>query len=108
GALDTALARQLQDAQRLLREAMTPEMLEAMNQLESSAQQLDGARTRQSLSDLAKQQEQLREGLEKSAEMLRRAALEGSMQILADEARDLAQRQQEFTDSAAKSAAEKG
>ncbi len=103
GALDTALARQLQDAQKLLREAMTPEMLEAMSQLENSAQQLDGARTRQSLNDLAKQQQQLREALEKSAEMLRRAALEGAMQTLGDEARDLAQRQQEFADSAAKS-----
>ena len=100
GALDTTLARQLQDAQKLLREAMTPEMMEALSKLESSTQQLDGDRTRQSLSDLAKQQQQLREALDKSAQMLKRAALEGAMQTMSDAAKDLAQQQQQFADSA--------
>ncbi|MBL8996768.1 MAG: hypothetical protein JNL44_05570 [Gemmatimonadetes bacterium] len=102
GALDTALARQLQDAQRLLREAMTPEMAEALAKLEGSTQQLDGERTRQSLSDLAAQQQRLREALEKSAQMLKRAALEGSMETLKDEAQELADQQREFADSAAR------
>jgi hypothetical protein len=101
GALDTALARQLQDAQKMLREAMTPEMLEAMQKLESSSQQLDGDRTRQSLQEMAQQQQKLRETLEKSAQMLKRAALEGSMQTLADEAKELAGEQRQFADSAA-------
>ncbi|MBX7118683.1 MAG: hypothetical protein K1X31_06755 [Gemmatimonadaceae bacterium] len=100
GALDTALARQLQDAQRMLREAMTPEMQESLRRLESSAQQLDGDRTRQSMRDLAQQQQRMREQLEKSAEMLKRAALEGAMQTLGDQARELARAQQQFADSA--------
>ncbi len=100
GALDTALARQLQEAQRLLREAMTPEMQEALRRLEGSSQQLDGDRTRQSLADLAAQQQKMREALEKSAEMLKRAALEGSMQTLADQAKELAEAQQAYADSA--------
>ncbi|MDH5235165.1 MAG: hypothetical protein OEW77_09390, partial [Gemmatimonadota bacterium] len=99
GALDTALARQLQDAQRLLREAMTPEMAAALQKLEGATQQLDGDRTRQSLADLAAQQQQMREALEKSAQMLKRAALEGAMQTLKDEATDLAGQQQRFADS---------
>src|SRR5207237_1974637 len=37
---------------------------------------------------------------EKSAEMLRRAAMEGSMQTLTDEAKDLAQQQRTLADSA--------
>ena len=102
GALDTALARQLQDAQRLLREAMTPEMAAALAKLEGSAQQLDGERTRQSLTDLAAQQQQMREALEKSAQMLKRAALEGAMETLKDEAQELADAQRQFADSAAK------
>lgn len=106
GALDTALARQLQDAQKLLREAMTPEMQEAMRKLEGATQQLDGDRTRQSLADLARQQQQLKETLEKSAEMLKRAALEGAMQTLGDEARDLAAEQRQFADSAARQGAD--
>ena len=101
GALDTALARQLQDAQRLLREAMTPEMAAALQRLDSSTQALNGDRTRQSLADLAAQQQRLREALEKSAEMLKRAALEGTMQTLSDEAQELAKSQRGFADSAA-------
>ena len=100
GALDTGLARQLQDAQRMLREAMTPEMQAALERLESSTQQLDGQRTRQSMSDLAAQQQRLRQTLERSAEMLRRAALEGQMQTVADQGRDLAQAQRAMADSA--------
>lgn len=104
GALDTSLARQLQDAQRLLREAMTPEMAEALRKLEGSAQQLDGDRTRQSLTDLAAQQQRLREALEKSAQMLKRAALEGSMETLKDEAKELANAQQQFAEGAERTA----
>ena len=100
GALDTALSRQLQDAQKLLREAMTPEMQEALKRLEGSTQELDGDRTRQSLNDLAQQQQRMREQLEKSAEMLKRAALEGAMQSLGDQAKELARAQQSFADSA--------
>ncbi len=100
GALDSGLARQLQDAQRMLREAMTPEMAAALERLESSTQQLDGQRTRQSMADLAAQQQRMRQTLERSAEMLRRAALEGQMQTVADQGRELAQEQRAMADSA--------
>ncbi len=100
GALDSGLARQLQDAQRMLREAMTPEMAAALERLESATQQLDGQRTRQSMADLAAQQQRLRQTLERSAEMLRRAALEGQMQTMADQGRELAQEQRALADSA--------
>ncbi len=101
GALDTALARQLQDAQRLLREAITDEMSAALERLEDATQQLDAPRTRQSLAELAAQQQELRKTLERSAEMLRRAALEGQMQTLADRAQELAEEQRAMADSAA-------
>jgi hypothetical protein len=101
GALDTAMARQLQEAQRLLREAMTPEMAEALRRVEQSATELNADRTRQSLADLAAQQQKMREALERSAEMLKRAALEGSMKTVADQASDLARAQQAFADSVA-------
>ncbi len=100
GALDSTLQRQLAEAQRLMREAMTPEMQQAMQDLENSTRQLDGARTRQSLQQLAQQQQRMREQLERSAEMLRRAALEGQMQTLADRGQDLAEQQRAMADSA--------
>jgi hypothetical protein len=99
GALDSSLARQLQQAQALLRDALTPELLAQMQKLENATQQLSREQSEQSLKDLQAMQQRLREQLEKSAEMLKRAALEGAMQTLKDEAKDIAQRDQALADS---------
>jgi len=101
GALDSALARQLQEAQAMLRDALTPELLAQMQKLDNATQQLSKDQAQQSLKDLQAMQERLREQLEKSAEMLKRAALEGAMQTLKDEAKDIAQRDRSLADSAA-------
>ena len=100
GALDSSLARQLRDAQELLRQALTPELMEQMKKLEGAAQQLSGDQARQAMKDLAAMQQRLREQLEKSAEMLKRAAFEGAMQTLKDEAKDIADRERKLADSA--------
>ncbi|HKW48009.1 MAG TPA: hypothetical protein VJN70_11205 [Gemmatimonadaceae bacterium] len=100
GALDSTLARQLRDAQELLRQALTPELMEQMKKLEDAAQQLSGDQARQAMKDLAAMQQRLREQLEKSAEMLKRAAFEGAMQTLKDEAKDIADRERKLADSA--------
>jgi hypothetical protein len=105
GALDSSIARQLQEAQALLREAVTPELLAEMLKLETSARQLSRERTQASLRDLQAMQQKLREQLEKSAELLRRAAIEGAMRTMADDARDLATQQQRLADTARRPAA---
>jgi hypothetical protein len=102
GALDSSLARQLRDVQQMLREALTPELMEQMRKLEEAAQRLSGNEARDAMRDLAAMQQRLREQLEKSAEMLKRAAYEGAMQTLRDEAKDLAKKERDFADSAAK------
>jgi hypothetical protein len=99
GALDSALAGRLAEAQKLMQEALSPQMMQRLQQVEQSAQRLDQAATRQSLDDLARQQEALREQLERNAEMLKRAALEGSMETLRDEAQDMAKAQRQLADS---------
>ncbi|GJG87765.1 hypothetical protein tb265_29460 [Gemmatimonadetes bacterium T265] len=91
GALDTALARQLADARRMLREALTPELeakLAAMEQ--AGAGGMSAGQTRETLEQLAEAQRALRERLERTADLLRRAALEGAMQTLGDDAREVA------------------
>ena len=98
-ALDSSLARQLREAQDLLREALTPELMEQMKKLENSARDLEGDRARNALRDLAEMQKRLREQLEKSAEMLKRAALEGAMETLKDEAQEIADQQKNLADS---------
>jgi hypothetical protein len=98
-ALDSALAGRLAEAQQMMQQALSPQMMQRLQQLEQSAQKMDQQATRQSLDDLARQQQALREQLERNAEMLKRAALEGSMETLRDEAQDLAKAQQQMADS---------
>jgi hypothetical protein len=99
GALDSALQERLREAQRLMREALTPELAEKLRQLEQASKDMSPQDSRRALQDLAEQQRRLREQLDKSVEMLKRAALEGSMETLKDDAKDLAQRQRELVDS---------
>jgi hypothetical protein len=99
GALDSGLASRLAEARKLLQEAMTPELAAQMQKLEDALQKLSAEEAQGALRDLAEQQRQLREQLERSAEMLKRAALEGSMQTLRDEAKDLAAEERAMADS---------
>jgi len=101
GALDSALSRQLREAQQMLHDALTPALMAEMQKLQSAAQQLNAEQAQQSLANLAEMQKQLRAQLEKSAQMLQRAAFEGAMQTLHDEARDIAAGEQAMADSAA-------
>ncbi|MEO6526449.1 MAG: hypothetical protein ABIP93_07485 [Gemmatimonadaceae bacterium] len=102
GALDSSLARQLGEAQALLRQALTPELMAQMEKLESASKEMNGERSRDALRDLAQMQQRLKAQLERSAEMLKRAAHEGSMQTLADEAKELAGKQRALADSTPK------
>ena len=101
-ALDSALSARLQEAQKLLKDALTPELAEKLRKLEESAQKLSAEDAQKALGDLAQQQKGLREQLEKSVEMLKRAALEGSMQTLKEEAKDLSKAERANADSMAK------
>ncbi|HKG95850.1 MAG TPA: hypothetical protein VKA84_28320 [Gemmatimonadaceae bacterium] len=102
GALDSALADRLREARQLLQDAITPELAEQLRKLEESLGQLKADESRQAMGDLAAQQQRVREQLERSVEMLRRAALEGAMQTLHDEAKELAQQQRALGDSLAR------
>ncbi|MGH7663052.1 MAG: hypothetical protein ACRENI_01955 [Gemmatimonadaceae bacterium] len=106
GVLDTALAQRLREARLLLQEALTPELEAQLRELEDALQRLDGDDARDQLSNLAEQQRRLREKLERSVEMLRRAALEGMMETLSDEARELAAAERALADSLSRGAAE--
>ncbi len=97
-ALDTALASRMKDIQKMLRDAMTPEMQKQLEELNKNSDRLSGTDAQKSMQQLGEQQKQMREQLEKSAEMLKRAALEGAMQTLRDDAKDLAKEQKQAAD----------
>ncbi|HEX2674982.1 MAG TPA: DUF4175 family protein, partial [Polyangiales bacterium] len=93
GALDSSLSRQLAEAQQMLAQALTPELQQQLADVEKSTRQQSPEDARQTMENLARAQQLLKEQLERSAEMLKRAALEGSMQTLRDEAKDLAKQE---------------
>lgn len=93
GALDSSLSRQLAEAQQMLAQALTPELQQQLADVQKSTRQQSPEDARQTMENLAKAQQALKQQLERSAEMLKRAAMEGSMQTLRDEAKDLAKQE---------------
>jgi hypothetical protein len=102
GVMDSAISAELREAQRLLQEAMTPELQKQLRDLEANRQKMSGDEMQDALNKLQQPQQNVRDALEKAHEMLKRAALEGAMQSLSDQAKELAQQQKQFADSAAK------
>ena len=98
GTADPEWQRQLDDIRKELDRALTPELRQKLDALTRALQDLDADRTREALQDLARSQEQLRESLERSRELFRRAAIEGDLRNLQAEARDLSTAQQEWND----------
>lgn len=96
GVTDTAFLARLAEVQRLLRQAITPELAQRLQELQEALSRLDPDATRNALQHLAEAQEQLREGLERSQELFRRAAVEGAVASLAADAEDLQRRQAEW------------
>ncbi|HEX9729614.1 MAG TPA: hypothetical protein VGA37_14010 [Gemmatimonadales bacterium] len=104
GLTDPAWHQQLADLQALLERAITPEIAEALEALRNAMQQLDAGALRDALQRLAEAQEQLRNELERGRTLFERAALEGEMSTMADDADELAHRQQEWNQAAAQQA----
>jgi hypothetical protein len=97
GVNDTAFQNRLREVQQMLERALTPELEQRLKELEEALARLDPEATRQALQRLAEAQQQLRRELERSEELFRRAALEGELASLAQDAEDLQRRQEEWT-----------
>lgn len=97
GLVDSSLAARLEEVRRLLDKAMSPELREKLAALQQSLKALDADRTQGALRDLAKAQAQLKEALEQTRELFKRAALESDLGSMAKEARALAGEQRELT-----------
>ncbi len=97
GLADSALAARLNEVRQLLDNAMSPELREKLAGLQQSLKDLDADRTQGALQDLAKAQARLKEALEQARDLFQRAALESDLANMANEAKALAERQQELT-----------
>jgi hypothetical protein len=99
GLTDSTFQRQLQEIRQQLDRALTPELREKLQALRDALRDLKADATKEALEDLAERQRRLREALEQSRELFRRAALEGDLANLTEEARDLAADQQEWNEA---------
>jgi hypothetical protein len=97
GVNDTAFQHRLREVQEMLERALTPELEQRLMELQDALARLDPEATRQALQRLAEAQQQLRRELERSQELFRRAAIEGELASLAQDAEDLHRRQTEWT-----------
>jgi hypothetical protein len=100
GLTDPELHEQLAELRRLLDRALTPELEEALRDLQRALDRLDPDAMRAALEKLAATQRALREELERSRSLFERAALEGDLTTLADDAAELAAEQQAWNRAA--------
>lgn len=89
GIDDTAFQARLREVQEMLGRAMTPELEQRLRDLQAALARLDPDATRDALRRLAEAQQELRETLERSEELFRRAAVEGQLASLAQDAEAL-------------------
>jgi hypothetical protein len=96
GLGDTAWQRQLSEIRQELDRAISPELRDRLQELRQALASLDAQRTQEALEQLVEKQREMREALERSRELFRRAALEGDLANLGHESRELAQDQRDW------------
>jgi hypothetical protein len=98
GVTDSAWQRQLREIRDQLERALSPELRNRLAALQQALKQLDAEQTKEALERLADAQKELREALERSRELFRRAAIEGDLANLTQESRDLAREQRQWNE----------
>jgi hypothetical protein len=96
GLNDPAWQQRLRELDQLLQQAITPELAARLEELRQALARLDPRAVEQALRRLAEAQRDLRRELERSAELFERAALEGSLQTLAQNAEALRRAEEQW------------
>lgn len=99
GLQDPALQERLQELRQLYDQILTPELKKQLEDLRNALEEMDPEQVQQALEQLAKQQNEFRERVEQSLELLRRAAAEQQMNALAKETKELATQQQALAEA---------
>jgi hypothetical protein len=96
GLTDPEWQEQLRNLEQLMREAVTPQLRERLEELRRALERLDPRAVQDALRRLTEEQRRMREELRRSAELFERAALEGSLQTAARNAEALRRDQEEW------------
>ncbi len=98
GIGDSAWQRQLQEIREQLERALSPELRERLAALQRALQNLDAEQAKEALERLAEAQREMRETLERSRELFKRAAMEGHLANLTQETRELSREQRQWNE----------
>jgi len=90
GLNDSSLVERLREIESLFRRVITPELAERIEELRDALGTLDPARVREAIRRLAEGSDDLRQRVEQTLELLRRAALEQEFAVLESQAEELA------------------
>lgn len=101
GVGDSAWQRQLQEIREQLERALSPELRERLASLQRALKDLDAEQAKEALERLAEAQREMRETLERSRELFKRAAMEGDLGNLAQESRELSREQRQWNEQLA-------
>ncbi len=89
GLNDSQWQQQLRNLEELMRQAITPELRQRLEELRRALERLDSRAVQEALRRLALEQRRMRDELQRSAELFERAAIEGSLQTFAQNAEAL-------------------
>jgi hypothetical protein len=101
GITDPEFHRQMAELRTLLDQALTEALADRLDRLRAALGDRDAAEMRDALRDLAGRARALTAAFERNRTLLARAALEGDLTTLAQDADELATRQREWTDDQA-------
>ena len=99
GQVDPELAAELEELQEMLRELAGEGLRERMEELAQALRDEDQRQGNQSLEELAREQDALRERLEAALEAFQRAAVEQDFRATTSEVEELARREQALADA---------
>ena len=102
GVGDSAFRARMDEIRQQLDKALSPEMRKQLEELRQALKNLDPQAAKESLKKLADMQEKLKEALERTRDLFKRAALEGELSSLQQEAKDVAKQQEDLTDQVGK------
>ncbi len=98
GVGDSAWQRQLQEIGEQLERALSPELRERLAALQRALQNLNAEQAKEALERLAEAQREMREAIERSRELFKRAAMEGDLANLTQESRELSREQHQWNE----------
>ncbi len=106
GLNDQSVLDRLREIEALYERILTPELKEKIEALREALVELDAERIQQAIGELAEGSIDFREQVERSVELLRRAALEQEFSTLETQADELAEAQEQLAEAAVESEAD--